>query len=350
MLILSFFILLIIIAAMASNLDGRNNAFTLVSGGVILLLLASFRHHSMGSDTMSYMLDFLSLNDFSWKDEEFEKGYSLFKLSVYTFTNNPNLYLMVNSMAFITSIFIFLHRYSKEALLSIFIFIFLGYYQFSFSGLRQALAIAILLFSYGSIKDRKFFQFLFIVVIAAQFHSTALIFVLAYPVANLKIGLWHFVTTISFLAIAILFADTLFATLLNIITLDVFSDRFIAYYDEDKTFHDPVSLSFFVILFLIWFFCFIIHKIYDFDGQLTIFLNLVFMGILFQSLTPLLGEFFRLSMYFNIFTIALLPNSILLIRSLYIRGLAYVIISLLFIFYYILFGIDNFGIFKFYWE
>jgi hypothetical protein len=346
MLILSFSILLIIIAAIASNLDGRNNAFTLVSGGITLFLLASFRHHSMGTDTMSYIVDFLSLKDFSWEDEVFEKGYSLFKLSVYTFTNNPNLYLVANSMVFLTSIFIFLHRYSKEALLSIFIFISLGYYQFSFSGLRQALAIAIVLFSYASIRDRKLFQFLFIVVIAAQFHNTALIFIIAYPIANLKIGLWHFVTIIFFLAIVILFGDSFLVTLLNMITIDFFSNRFSAYYGDTSS----VSLSLFAILFLIWFFCLIIHKIYDFDGQLTIFLNLVFIGLLFQSLTPLLGEFFRLSMYFNIFSIALLPNSILLIRSLFIRGLAYVIVCISFILYYLLFGIYNFGIFKFYWE
>lgn len=348
MLILSISFLIITIIAVVTNLDYKNNTFTLVGGSYILFLLASIRHESMGADTMSYMLDFISLNNITDPTEEYEKGFQYFKLFVASFTDNPTLYLMVNSLIFISSVFIFLHRYSKEAFLSIILFVSMGYYQFSFSGLRQSLAMAILLYTYKFIKDKNLFYFLIFVLIASQFHNSALIFLIAYPVAHWKINFRHFGIMLSLFGLISFFGIYLIEILINLLKIDFLSGRFKAYYDP--AFQSQLSLAGFAILFLIWSFCYVIYIKYDAHEQLKILLNIVFVGLLFQFMTPLLAEFFRLSMYFSIFTIALLPNSILLIRSAFNRGLAYVMILLMFILYYIIFGIDNYGIFKFYWE
>lgn len=346
MLIFSFSILILAFIAIVTNLDYKNNALTLFAGGLILFLLAILRHESMGADTASYINNFLSLKSETSSTEDFELGFYYFKRFISSFTESPSVYLMVNSFIFLSSIFIFLYRYSKEAFLSIIIFISLGYYQFSFSGLRQSIAIAILLFSYKFIIEKKLLYFFIIVMVAAQFHNSALIFLAAYPIAHLKINLWHYVYLFSLLALISFFGYFILDNLISLLKMDFLSGRFRAYYGNLST----VSLSAFYILLSIWSFCYVIYKKYDRNDQLTILLNIVFIGLLFQSLTPLLAEFFRLSMYFNIFTLALVPNSILMIRSSFNRGLVYVIILILFILNYVLFGIDNYGPYKFYWE
>lgn len=40
--------------------------------------------------------------------------------------------------------------------------------------------------------------------------------------------------------------------------------------------------------------------------------NLMFMGLVFQTFTPIIGEFFRISMYFSILNIALIPNTLIM--------------------------------------
>jgi hypothetical protein len=348
MLILTISILIIAIISAVTNLDYKNNAFTLAGGSFILFLLASFRHESMGIDTMDYMLDFMTLFNMIDTTEGYEIGFEYFKIFVASFTDNPILFLMANSLIFITSVFIFLYRYSNEAFLSIIVFISLGYYQFSFSGLRQSFAIAVILFSYKFIKDKNFFYFFIFVLIAAQFHNSALIFLIAYPVAHLKISFRHFGIMAIYFGLIYFFGIYLLETLIDLLKIDFLSGRFRAYYDP--TLQTTLSLSGFAVLFAIWSFCYVIYIKYDSHEQLKTLLNVVFIGLFFQSLTVLLAEFFRLSMYFSIFILALLPNSILLIKPAFNRGLAYVIILFMFILYYILFGINNYGIFKFNWE
>ena len=107
MIILFISFLIIATIAVVSNLDHKSNALTLSVGGLILFILASIRHESMGQDTMSYIIDFLSLKTVTDPKEQFEQGFYYFKLFVSSFTDNPAIYLMLNSLVFLSSVIIF---------------------------------------------------------------------------------------------------------------------------------------------------------------------------------------------------------------------------------------------------
>src|SRR5699024_9401100 len=68
------------------------------------------------------------------------------------------------------------------------VFISLGYLYFSFTGLRQTLALSIILLSYNYIRERNLLLFIMFVFIASLFHSTALVFLLIYPISHYELG------------------------------------------------------------------------------------------------------------------------------------------------------------------
>lgn len=78
------------------------------------------------------------------------------------------------------------------------VLVFLGYYCFVFfildmSGVRQALAVNILLYGTRYAIDRRFWHYLMWVVLAMLFHQTALFFLILYPLfgqQRLPMGRW----------------------------------------------------------------------------------------------------------------------------------------------------------------
>lgn len=64
--------------------------------------------------------------------------------------------------------------------LSVLIFITFGFMNFYMSGMRQAIALSIILFSFNFIVDRKIWKFIATIVIASLFHVSAIVFFPAY--------------------------------------------------------------------------------------------------------------------------------------------------------------------------
>jgi len=60
-------------------------------------------------------------------------------------------------------------------------FLCLQFFDLAMSGVRQILSVAILLFAYDFLIDRKFIRFLALVLLAASIHTSAIAFLLIYP-------------------------------------------------------------------------------------------------------------------------------------------------------------------------
>jgi hypothetical protein len=64
----------------------------------------------------------------------------------------------------------------------------LGLFAFNLSGIRQSIAMAICLFSYKYIQERKLFKFLLIIFFAGLFHKSSIFFIPAWFIAFKKIN------------------------------------------------------------------------------------------------------------------------------------------------------------------
>ncbi|RIW36054.1 EpsG family protein [Bacillus salacetis] len=156
-----------------------------------LFILAGFRATTVGNDTLNYYTTFLSVsqeNLFSSTVSRLEIGY-IFLMRII-----GNLGLSYLGFQIITTAFIFLsigrfiYKYSLNPALSVFVFVTSRMFFGTMNISRQYIAIAILLYSIDFLKKREFTKFFIIVFLASLFHSSALVFLILYPIALVKLN------------------------------------------------------------------------------------------------------------------------------------------------------------------
>lgn len=161
---------------------------------LILFLYGAFRV-DYGLDYDSYELLFENINAGNL-DSRIEIGYTFLNQILPSF----RLVLIVTS-AFTCIAYFYLFRLvipSNWTWLAILLFFLAGNYTifFMFSGIRNAISVAIMIFSIGLIRDRKWWWYLIVVAIASCFHISSLLFMtLAYlpiskRITNIQVFLW----------------------------------------------------------------------------------------------------------------------------------------------------------------
>nr|WP_238942613.1 EpsG family protein [Planococcus beigongshangi] len=316
---------------------------------VLLFLIASLKSVKFAPDVINYINHFNKIGNQStlsiWtnflngsvKDPFFDFLLKLFSnLNINHFT-----WLALFSFVFLVSIAILIYRYSSDFYLSYIAFISLGYFFFSLTGLRQSLAMAFIILSYKYLREKKFMPFLFIVLFASLFHSSALIFLIAYPLSFVKIGIKHLITLLITLLTAVFFGDFI-RSLINSVG---WNDSLISYAEREVT----LNYSGFIIQLSIFIFCLIYkNKIIQQNPKDITFFNLIFIGLIFQSFTIVVAEFFRVSLYFSIFNIILITKAIMLENDKKARVLIYFLILFALVVY--IFWSGTFFSYEFFWN
>lgn len=207
------------------------------------------------------------------------------------------------AFVFVLGLYRQIQYYSANPAISFLAILTLGLYGFTFSGLRQALALSILLYSYPYLKNKRFFRFALLVVLAAMFHSTALIFLVAYPVYCLKLRIRNLLFLIVVGVVVILNANTIASFYLQLTG----TDEIYADYLEKS---GALSAAGIIISGCIWLFCtvFLYRKNADkFDGHLC---NLALLALFGRILSAVwFAEFFRVAMYFSAFEFLMIADA-----------------------------------------
>lgn len=287
----------------------RTNQIFVVVAGLGLFTISTLRNIDFGFDTKAYILKFNSLSTTSlgelWNNFSNNYGKDPFFYFVSKIIKdlgfNDRMWLAIIAAFFCLAIFKLIYNYSADPFISVVTLISLGYFFFSLTGLRQTIALGFVVLAYKYLRDRKLVVFLILIIIGALFHSTALIFLIAYPLAYMKVGLRQIVIIGVSLFLIIVFKDKVNAFLAFFLAD---SERYSSFLNSNST----LSLSGFFIQFIIFLFCLIYKKevIKKNEKNITYY-NLLFLGILFQALSLVIAEFFRMSMYFSIFSIILIP-------------------------------------------
>lgn len=168
----------------------------------ILILFFSIRDFTVGTDTITYTKFFRDglLPQYYNFNPEIEMGYQFFEYVILNFTHNYFWLFFFCSIIVIPSYFYIIKKYSTNYILSIFIFITFGIYNFFFNGLRQGIAIAICFLALPLLIDKKKLKYLILIFIASLFHISALIMLFFYFLVHSKIKLEYkmiFITVIS---------------------------------------------------------------------------------------------------------------------------------------------------------
>jgi len=132
-----------------------------------------------------------------------EWGFNLLTRIVYGLSGFEN-YLLVFAIYAFATIGIFLvamKKQSEDFALTFFMFMTLGYYFQSFSTVRYYLALAIALYCMKLVIDKRWVEFVILVILGTGFHKSILVILPSYFLASLSWKKWQ-------LAIMLLFCTT----------------------------------------------------------------------------------------------------------------------------------------------
>lgn len=149
----------------------------LILSGIQLFLLLALRGKNVGIDTHVYYKDIVYItNGFN---VGFEIG-DVFLIRVL-YAISHSIQFVIAGFALLTILFLYfgIVRVSENKYISIFLYAGLMYYNFAFSGMRQALALSIVICAFSFMIEEKYIKTVLFIVLASLFHQSALIALVA---------------------------------------------------------------------------------------------------------------------------------------------------------------------------
>jgi hypothetical protein len=206
------------------------------------------------------------------------------------------------SLLYISSIGRFIFRYSSDKLYSVLLFLALDLFLFSVAGLKQTVAMALLLHAFLFFTDKKYILSVIFILLAFFSHPTSLLFLVAfilYPLREKKI----FPYVVGGLCLLIVMGSINFLSLI-ITILD--NEHFEMYLEEDNSYS-----AYTLILYILIVLCCVVfsrrHKLKNRLGRFE--LGMVIISCALQYLALLSPSLFRLSYFFTPFLLSFVPNS-----------------------------------------
>lgn len=182
-------VMLALITGAFQKMKSQKKLWYLVLAVLPLALMTMFRAGSIGNDTQGYIDYFDSIKSLSLSqaldNTRFEKGYILLNYILSRISKNSQILLIVSGAFSYFSLSRWIYKWSAAPGLILCLAVEMLYIDSWMNIVRQAIAFFILLFAFDDLVERKFWRFLVITVLAAQFHNAAYAFLLAWPVAHL---------------------------------------------------------------------------------------------------------------------------------------------------------------------
>lgn len=155
-----------------------NSAVCFIMAWLLLVLLATLRDETVGTDTKNYIPYFLSKTSVEYRWEDFfsfrqrEPGFQYYIYWVRSFTDNYT-YLFFFTYSFIAFAYIHFIKntwHSKNN--TVFLYIFIYYYTSNMSGMRSAIGASFVLLSFLSLEKKMYFKSTFLTLLGVLFHYT----------------------------------------------------------------------------------------------------------------------------------------------------------------------------------
>ena len=289
----------------------KNKNLYLILIWASLVFITAFRSYSYYTDTVGYYhsykfnagrdlsLLFSNVLNGEGKDPFYHFCSALFSHAGLGF----RVWLIAISAVYYGGFVYVLKRFSNLPFVSVFGLVALSYVFFSMTGIRQTIAMGFTFFAFAKAYDRKLLPFLLFVVAGWAFHSSALIFILAYPLMYKKIGLLQIALLVIAMGMAVVFPGAI-----NTIVRELAWNEDLANYANTTT---GLSIFGYVIQLLLAGGSIFIASNYCFNTKEGVALiNMAVLGLVFQSFVINIDNIFRLSMYFSVYGVILVGNAL----------------------------------------
>lgn len=265
---------------------------------VLFFLMMGLRNEAIYGDTYGYVKNFWDLQNMSVEDIIFRWPKDTF-FYIFTHFLHPlvfhdyTLWLLFIAALYMYPMYLIVKRYSDSFMYSWVCFFFFGLMFFAMAGIRQTMAFGLVMAAFIMLLDGKKRYFFALIVAAFFFHGTSLICLIYYPLSKMKFGskmlIWYFVAFVVLM--------TMGAPILQH-TIELIGDndpRYIAYgnnlHGSNYTYMLQQALIIIPSLY-------ILRNRYH-EPLVAVFSHMSIVAFLFVSMSPVIAEMFRLSMYFS---------------------------------------------------
>lgn len=307
----------------------------------IFVFIAGFRYET-GVDWAGYSdyYDEIVALDEAFNKDNFKNifvtldvGYALLNSIVKMFNGGIQTIFFVVSL--LSSILLWknLRRYTEYVITGMLIYYSFYFFIFDMSGLRQGLAIQIIIFAFQYLEKRNFSKYLLYILLATSIHWSAFILILIYfinPYKKIKFHSYIFFISLFVFILNIKFIETLIPNLNSLIKGNVLLSYKLDAYTNNQNYAQERGwnlMTIFVLLRVttIYFLCKIYGNIED--KKFIFFFNLfIIQVIIYFGLYELIEISERLRFYFAFSEIILLLMILKQTNKYYLKDILYVFI------------------------
>ena len=276
-----------------------------VFSAIYLFVIGAFRSSIVGYDSGQYQRRFSDIAKMSW-DEVFKKYpinnepffYWFCKL-ISVFSSAPQMLFIVTGLIYAVATTCFIYNNSTNPAISFVMLFPMQFYSFLLTGMRQALAFSFVLIFYvlAKKKGRKII-YLLGVLIAFLFHKSSIAALPIIFISDKNVSARQRIIWFAILPIVYIFG----ASILNVLKDFLYSEYVISN-EAAGTF--MTMLMYFVIWAFYAFFTQSKTKREKGENQIE---RLLMIGIMLQLLVPYQPNFFRVAMFYQIFSLFAVPK------------------------------------------
>ncbi len=309
--------------------DNRTRIIYCTLMGLMLFLIAALRSPTVGNDSGQYARVFKTVSELEWSTilSKYTKETLFFitlKILSYFGSHHVVLFSAVGTL-FAIAISLFIYRFSEDPFVSYIMLIPMQFFSFSLTGLRQVIALSIVLLAIPLLFKKSYVKFILLLVLAYFFHNSVVFVIPFLIILKVKNRLTSTLLFIASLITVYIFRKPILA----FITDYIYTDYEIYENLSDAT----TTFIFYVTILLISIFFVTMSPKFLKTGSrfmrerfsnMTMsedpteneifvygfFESLLSTGVIIQIFIPLQPAIFRVAMYYQIFSIMLIPKAI----------------------------------------
>lgn len=237
----------------------------------------------------------------------------LIKLGNYIYSSNYQVIFILTALLVVLITFKYIYDRSYNVPFSIVMFTLTTFFNFSMNGMRQSIAIALFLFSTKYIVRGKPIPYFITIALAIGFHNSAIVFLPVYFVRNFKLSGIRIPFYLGLIAVILSFKN-LFVILVNKLGLyTVYLGSYFSGRDNKILFLNILVLT--IVLISIWISKGDILK----NNNLNVDINILLYAILVQAALTGIPNSARLFLNFLTISITLVPNTIAVIKPVFLK-------------------------------
>ena len=159
----------------------KNRTKFVIAISICLIIVMAFRDKTVGTDTYAYLQEFNSTTNvpvFSlsfWDFLKGEYGYKLLLAIMHSIGINWREFQLIYAIVVSLTLGMFFYKYSHNIYVTYLLYITIGTFAMSLTGIRQTIAIVLCIILYSFLEKKKYIIALMLYLFASSIHYTALI-------------------------------------------------------------------------------------------------------------------------------------------------------------------------------